>query len=582
MTVSSSTNRVSYAGNGSTTVFPYTYKIFDQDDLTVILRAANGTETVQTITSQYTVSGVGNAGGGNVTMLTAPASGTTLVILREQDLVQELDIVPNDPFPADSLEGALDKLTFMVQQHEETLGRSLKVSRTTTITSPEFTEDPATRANKFLSFDASGDLFVADTTDGGVAVSTYMETFLQSSDSPTAFTYLGVTSSAAELNTLDGITASTAELNTLDGITATTAQLNNSQFLPSSGPLSNRNKIINGSMTIDQRNAGAAVTPTNTQYLVDRWWTWLSQASKITAQQNAGGVTPPAGFPTYQGITSSSAYSVLTSDYFALVQHVEAVNFTDLAWGTADAKPVTLSFWVRSSLTGTFGGAFANAAQNRSYPFAYTINSANTWEYITITVAGDTSGTWEGATNGIGVRVQFGLGVGSSNSNTAGAWYGANYISATGATSVVGTSGATFYLTGVQLEAGDTATPFEHRSYGAELALCQRYCEIISTPGGNQTLFLGQATSGSAFSGVHKYVVEKRASPTLTINNLANTVLLSAAGAGTTAPTTTLLVTSTQIARIAFSGGSGLVAGNASQLLDNGSSAPLIIFSAEL
>jgi hypothetical protein len=357
MTVSSSTNRVSYAGNGSTTVFPYTYKIFDQDDLTVILRAANGTETVQTITSQYTVSGVGNAGGGNVTMLTAPASGTTLVILREQDLVQELDIVPNDPFPADSLEGALDKLTFMVQQHEETLGRSLKVSRTTTITSPEFTEDPATRANKFLSFDASGDLFVADTTDGGVAVSTYMETFLQSSDSPTAFTYLGVTSSAAELNTLDGITASTAELNTLDGITATTAQLNNSQFLPSSGPLSNRNKIINGSMTIDQRNAGAAVTPTNTQYLVDRWWTWLSQASKITAQQNAGGVTPPAGFPTYQGITSSSAYSVLTSDYFALVQHVEAINFTDLAWGTADAKPVTLSFWVRSSLTGTFGGA---------------------------------------------------------------------------------------------------------------------------------------------------------------------------------------------------------------------------------
>jgi hypothetical protein len=122
MTVSSSTNRVSYAGNGSTTVFPYTYKIFDQDDLTVILRAANGTETVQTITSQYTVSGVGNAGGGNVTMLTAPASGATLVILREQDLIQELDIVPNDPFPADSLEGALDKLTFMVQQHEETLG----------------------------------------------------------------------------------------------------------------------------------------------------------------------------------------------------------------------------------------------------------------------------------------------------------------------------------------------------------------------------------------------------------------------------------------------------------------------------
>ena len=160
MTVSSSTNRVSYAGNGSTTVFPYTYKIFDQDDLTVILRAANGIETVQTITSQYTVSGVGNAGGGNVTMLTAPASGTTLVILREQDLIQELDIVPNDPFPADSLEGALDKLTFMVQQHQETLDRTIKASRTNTISSTEFSVSAANRANKIFGFDAAGDLSI--------------------------------------------------------------------------------------------------------------------------------------------------------------------------------------------------------------------------------------------------------------------------------------------------------------------------------------------------------------------------------------------------------------------------------------
>jgi hypothetical protein len=160
MTVSSSTNRVSYAGNGSTTVFPYTYKIFDQDDLTVILRAANGTETTKTITSDYTVSGVGNAGGGNVTMLTAPASGETLVILREQDLIQELDIVPNDPFPADSLEGALDKLTFMVQQHEETLGRTIKASRTNTITGAEFTILAADRANKVFAFDSAGDVSI--------------------------------------------------------------------------------------------------------------------------------------------------------------------------------------------------------------------------------------------------------------------------------------------------------------------------------------------------------------------------------------------------------------------------------------
>jgi hypothetical protein len=161
MTVSSSTNRVSYAGNGSTTVFPYTYKIFDADDLTVILRAADGVETTETITSDYTVSGVGEAGGGNVTMLTAPATGETLVVLREQDLIQELDIVPNDPFPADSLEGALDRLTFMVQQHEETLGRTIKASRTNTITGSEFTISAADRANKVFAFDSAGDVSIA-------------------------------------------------------------------------------------------------------------------------------------------------------------------------------------------------------------------------------------------------------------------------------------------------------------------------------------------------------------------------------------------------------------------------------------
>lgn len=161
MTVSSATNRVSYNGNGSTTVFAYTFKIFDEDDLTVIIRAANGTETTKTITTHYTVSGVGNSGGGNVTMLTAPASGETLVIIRELDLVQELDIVPNDPFPASSVEDALDKLTFMVQQHEETLGRTIKASKTNTITGSEFTISAADRANKVFAFDSSGNVSIA-------------------------------------------------------------------------------------------------------------------------------------------------------------------------------------------------------------------------------------------------------------------------------------------------------------------------------------------------------------------------------------------------------------------------------------
>ena len=160
MTVSSSTNRASYSGNGSLTTFAYGFKVFDQGDLTVILRAANGTETVQTITTDYTVTGVGDVGGGNVVFTTAPASGVTVVILREMDLEQGLDLVPNDPFPAQSLENSLDKLTFMVQQHNEELGRAIKASRTNVLSGSEFVISAADRANKVFSFDGSGNLAV--------------------------------------------------------------------------------------------------------------------------------------------------------------------------------------------------------------------------------------------------------------------------------------------------------------------------------------------------------------------------------------------------------------------------------------
>jgi len=235
-----------------------------------------------------------------------------------------------------------------------------------------------------------------------------------------------------------------------------------------------KNRIINGSMVVSQRNAGASVTPTSSAYTLDRWSLTITQASKLSAQQNAGSVTPPVGFKNYLGATSLSAYSVSASDYFLLYQGIEGFNVADLQWGTANARTVTLSFQVYSSLTGTFGGSLVNAGFNRSYPFTYTVSSANTWTNISVTIAGDTSGTWA-TDNTQGIRLYFGLGVGATNSGTAGAWAGAQYLSATGATSVVGTNGATFYITGVQLEKGSTATSFDYRPYGTELALCQRY-----------------------------------------------------------------------------------------------------------
>jgi hypothetical protein len=170
-----------------------------------------------------------------------------------------------------------------------------------------------------------------------------------------------------------------------------------------------------------------------------------------------------------------------------------------------------LSFWVRSSLTGTFGGYVANASQNRNYPFSYTILSANTWEQKTITIVGDTTGTWIGATNGIGARVNFSLGIGSTNSTTANAWNGtSNAVGVTGATSVVGTNGATFYITGVQLEKGSTSTSFDYRPYGTEFALAQRYYEV------GKSYVLQAPGSLNAVGQTVGFRVTKRASPTLT------------------------------------------------------------------
>jgi hypothetical protein len=238
-----------------------------------------------------------------------------------------------------------------------------------------------------------------------------------------------------------------------------------------------RNLIINGACVIDQRNSGSSVTPADTNYTVDRWRYTASQASKFTFQQNAGSVTPPTGFENYMGFTVASAVTVGSGDYFAITQRIEGYNVNQLEFGTSNARTVTLSFWVRSSLTGTFGGALRGASFGRSYPFTYAISSANTWEYKTVTVAGDTSGTYQSG-NTTGLEVIFGLGVGSTYSGTAGAWTASGHFSATGAVSVVGTGSATWQVTGVQLELGEQATPFEHRSFGDELAKCQRYFQI--------------------------------------------------------------------------------------------------------
>jgi hypothetical protein len=239
-----------------------------------------------------------------------------------------------------------------------------------------------------------------------------------------------------------------------------------------------KNRIINGGQVINQR-AGGTVNPTASTYtyITDRWNVLQSQSSKLTAAQSS---TAPAGFNNSLLITSSSAYSITSTDQFMFSQLIEGYNIADLGWGTASAKTVTLSFWVQSSLTGTFGVVLKNNSSAYTYGATYTISAANTWEYKTITVAGPTGGTWE-TTSSAGIVVRFGLGVGSTYSLAAGSWSTSGYYDGvTGATSLVGTSGATFYITGVQLEVGSSATGFEYVNYQTSLANCQRYYEVVN------------------------------------------------------------------------------------------------------
>ena len=274
-----------------------------------------------------------------------------------------------------------------------------------------------------------------------------------------------------------------------------------------------RNRIINGDMRIDQRNAGASVTPASNgpAYLLDRFAYYNSQVSKLTYQQNAGGVTPPAGFSNYLGVTVASAATVGSSDVFLFYQPIEGFNVSDLAWGTANAQSITISFWVRSSLTGNFSGALQNSGNARTYAFPYSISQANTWERKTVSVNGDTAGTWL-TNNGTGISINFSLGAGSSLSTAGGSWVAGNTPNVTGSVNLVATAGATFYITGVQLEAGTVASPFERRDYGRELMMCQRYYAVTR---GQARWFASGASQ--AINTPAYWPVVMRASPTAAI-----------------------------------------------------------------
>jgi hypothetical protein len=297
---------------------------------------------------------------------------------------------------------------------------------------------------------------------------------------------------------------------------------------PTTGPLSNRNKIINGAMVIDQRNAGAAVTIVNDdRFAVDRFFV-RGDASGVSGTIQRSTVAP-AGFNSSYFINIVTGGTIASSDRGFLGQSIEGFNVADFNFGSSNATAVTFSFWVRTSLTGTFSGALQNDAQTRSYVFTFVVNSADTWEYKTITIAGDTAGTWV-TDNGNGLRVNIDIGNGSdTRTATTGAWQTGNFRGSTGSLSLLNVSGATFYITGVQLEAGTVATPFEHRSFGQELALCQRYfCKTYqqdTVPGATGTTGVGAlftpnpVTNSYPILGTWNFPSTMRATPTIVLYN---------------------------------------------------------------
>jgi len=274
-----------------------------------------------------------------------------------------------------------------------------------------------------------------------------------------------------------------------------------------------KNRIINGDFRIDQRFAGAANNNIAlNQYVIDRWRNNGSAAAKLRYQQNningpgSAATLLATGFPNYFGANVVSSNTVNAGDFWFTAQSIEGYNTADFNWGTAAATPVTLSFWVYSSVAGTHSGSIRNYDANRTYPFTYSISAANNWQYQTITIPGDTSGTWL-SNNNIGVDVFFSLGIGTNyTSSTTGSWQAGNYIGVTDAVKVVNNANGSFYLTGVQLEKGSANTSFDWRHYQTEFALCQRYYE---TSVNNSMLRLVGYSAGAGESWVGPSAVYK-------------------------------------------------------------------------
>ena len=541
MTVSTTTTKAIYNGDGSTTGFPTTFEFFDAADIEVIERViATGGETVKTLNTDYTVSG-GNGATGTVTAVTAPASTVQWAIRRKTPLTQQIDYVENDDFPAETHEEGLDRGVMIAQERQEELDRALKFPVSDAASLDPEIPNSVDRAGQFLAFDVSGNPMAAAGVSG-VPVSAFMQTLLDDADAPTARATLGaagltdantftdtqkwakgadIASAAALAPGTDGnyfdVTGTTeiTSINSLGvgtviklhfdasltlthnavdlvlpgGADITTAAGDEAEFIEYAtgdwrvtnfsradgtavSASGGKNVVINGNFDIWQRGTSftAAV---NATFSADRY-RWGQVGSAVVDLLRSTSVPDNTSDFSLQVDVTTADVSIAAGDIYIISYKVEGYDAMRFGFGTADAKQLTLSFWVRSAKTGIHCVSFQNAAIDRSYVVEYTVDAADTWEYKTITLTADTAGTWL-TDNGVGVEISWALAVGTDTQGPANSWNAANDVATSNQVNCLDNAANNFHLARAQLEVGGVATDFERRPFPQELALCQRY-----------------------------------------------------------------------------------------------------------
>lgn len=521
MTVSTQYSPVSYVGTGVITGLNTVNPFYDDSDLIVTKTViSTGVSTLMTITTDYTVTG-GSGSAGTVTPTSAPTTDHRITIEVSIPYIQDADFEESGTFPAETLETALDKITIMAQQTSELSTRAIVVPASDGGSINVELPSSVSRASKYMYFDASGNVSVASGTEI-TPVSSAMEPVVGASTLALARTNMAV-AGLGDNNTFTGtntfVTQAAGDNSTKAATTA---------FVASAvgAAATWRNRIINGDMSLDQEHEGSATTinAASNTYAIDQWYGYGQATDGVFTLQRLSS-TPPAQFTHYlrATVTTADASIGATQRYF-IGTPVEGTMVSDFDWGLSTAQPATLSFYVRSSRTGTFSGVVTEyAAASQNYTFNYTISSANTWERKTVTIAGPTSGTWNLGTSSGSLYVLLDLGSGSSlRTGTPNTWQGTQYMGTTGAVSLIDTLNATLDITGAQLELGSVATSFEYTATCKNLSLCQRSyfktydsgVAVGTASSAGQVIWSNQ--SGQANPATIYSKVTMRAAPTVT------------------------------------------------------------------